>query len=222
MDQRLKRGIYLKILKQARTKNRSAIVQQGTIQLEKLLSANELNISFALNSNDGSVPKRNSEKRLDQNDAFVVTSAAIFLKEDHATKHGIGMLETYPNTTRFAEAANAAIADLLPFWNSRLNVKVGDTVYVEGLDMNKCLIIPTTQQSAATNWSERRDNEGYIDIEPIITLEGQAKNDLTLKVPSWNGGLVQKSTSAAGLGIYAVLKLDGFLVTGGSGLGAIR
>ena len=133
------------------------------------------------------------------------------------------MLETYPNVNAFtAEAGNVTLDHLKSIYNSQLKLKVGDKVYSEAIDMSRSFVVPTSQQTSGTTFSERRDEEGMFLLDPIVTFEGSGKNEVTLKIPSFAGQQIQHSTAGAGSSIYAVIKMVGFLVTGGSGLGQVN
>lgn len=209
-----------KKLKNVVTKNlkkAGAVVQEGYLQLETVLASGVLR--FAVLETDADISRRKTELRLNQNDAFVITHIGIFLKKEDSAKAGAGVLQTYPNIQVFPDVATqVANADLIAFWNSRLNIKVGDREWTKGLDMSKSLFIPQSQQASATTYSQRDIVDGMFPIEPIVTLEGQDAIDISLTIPSWSGQLIQLSTAGAGVTIYAVLKAHGFLIRNGSGL----
>lgn len=216
MEALLMNQIYNKVDQKAKAKG--SFAQMHTLVLEALVPQNGGSVLFNLSSN---VTGRASERKLDPNDAFVVAKMGLFCKQELSTKPGSVFPESYPNQTAFSlEASYVVLADLRSIWNSTLQLKVGDKIFGQAIDMYKSLVIPTTQQTSASTFSERREGEGMFMVSPLITLEGQAKNELRLNIPA-NGQLIQNSTAGNGLGIYAVLKLEGFLVTNGSGLGQV-
>lgn len=192
------------------------LVQPSFLQSEVALQNGKAAYPFAINQNNG-VSLANSEKRLNQNDAFVASHLGIFIKKEDSAKRGSGVLQTYPNSSYLGadEATYFAFADMEAIWNSYLNVKVGDVVFGEAIDMRNCRSVRTTQQTSATTKSEQLSFDGYIPVEPIITFDGANKNELVLNIANWAGQLIQNSTANAGATIYVVLKAFGFLVTGG-------
>ena len=207
-----------------RIKTRAAgkLVQPSFLQLEIALQNGKTNYQFGVSTTDQSPSMRASERRLNQNDAFVICYRGLFLKKEDASKPGSAVLQTYPNPTVFPDAPNEVnTADLEAVFNSFLSVKVGDTVFAEAIDMGLSRVVNTTVQSDATKipLSERKGMDGYIAQTPIITLDGGKKNQLILNIPTWAGQLIQYSSAATRN--YVVLKLEGFLITDGSGVGSL-
>ncbi len=161
------------------------------------------------------------DRKLDQNDAFVVSKIGQMLLGEDPTKPGTGLLQTYPNNLVFAaEAANVNPLHLNIFYNGEYKLKVDDRVFVEALPTNPMLVARTTQQASATTFSERFLEDGTIDLTPDVTLNGSKKNEITLKVPTFGGLQIQYVTAATR--IYTVFYVRGFLVVGGSNLGSLN
>lgn len=198
---------------------KGSFAQASFLQLEALVPQGGGNVRFGLTKADSVA--RASERRLDQNDAFVATEIGLYIKQESAVAPGAKMLETYPNQTAFAaEATFVVLADLVSIFNSRLSIKVGDKMFAEAINMVQSLEIPTSQQSAAGNFSERNQVSGLFDLQPIITFQGTGKNEIILSIPA-NGQKIQNSTAGVTTGIYAVLRMEGFLITGGDKIGQI-
>lgn len=184
--------------------------QQSYLQTELLASSNQGSYVFPVNQNESSVI-RATERRLNANDSFVAVAYGIFIKKEDPAKPGLAVNWAYPNASVFtAEAGNLATGDLEAIFNSQLRVKVGDRVFIEAQDMSLGRVCNTT---AAT---ERDGADGLNMAEPIITLDGSDKNEITLKVPVWAGQQLQYVTATER--VYIVLKFWGFLVTGVSKL----
>lgn len=198
----------------AKVKNRfgNKIVQPGTLILEAALQNGKSTYQFHIKKGTGS-SERSSERRLDQNDAFVAVATGLFLKKEDSAKGGSAPIYTFPNATVFAaETDHVVTADLESVYNSSLAVKVGDVVYNEAMDMNPCRVV----RSAAT---EKLSMDGYVANTPIITFDGTAKNEITLTLPNYTGQSIQYSTANAGNTIYLQVRYFGFLVSGGGAQG---
>lgn len=207
------------------------IVQPSFLQLELLAQSGNPAYAFALLQNNSNPAQRNSEIRLNQNDAFVAMKAGLFLKTEDPAKPGQGLLTSYGSPLLFPTVSSYVLnQDVDALFNSNLYSKVGDTVYLQNMDMRECRKVGTSQKAtAATNqngiaYDEQDGWDGLIDVEPIITFDGGMKNDVVLNVPKYPGQLVQVQNggTAGTASIYLVLKFWGFLVTGGSGIGQIN
>lgn len=160
------------------------------------------------------------DRKLDQNDSFVITDLGFYLLCEDPTKPGTGLLQTYPNNQVFAaEANNVTPAHLNVFYNGSYKIKVKETVYEEAFPLNKMLCVRTTQQASASTFSERFGKDGTAELTPDITLNGSEKNEITLNVPTFQGIQIQYVTAATR--IYAVFYAYGFLISGGSRLGVL-
>ena len=207
------------------------IVQPSFLQLELLAQSGKRQYAFALLQQTSNPAQRASEIRLNQNDAFVALKSGLFLKSEDPAKPGSGLLTSYGSPALFPSVATyVSNADVDALFNSNLYSKVGDTVYLQNMDMRPCRNVRTSQKvTAAANqngiaYDEQYGFDGLIDVEPIITFDGGSKNDVVLNVPNYPGQLVQVQNggTAGTASIYLVLKFWGFLVTNGSGIGQIN
>lgn len=222
MDQMIKHKIYLNLLAITRRSMPGSLVQDSFLQLEIPLANNTNVYKFGVNSTDTRPPQRASETRLNNNDAFCITQIGLYIKNEDPAKPGSGTLQSYPNISVFPdEALNLANADLEAVFNSQLSIKVGDTVFANGIDMRPTRTVRTTQQTSATNESEQLGDDGQIPNEPVMTLDGSKKNDVAVTIANWAGQLIQYS-AGHGTNVYLVLKFWGFLITNGSGLGLLN
>lgn len=189
--------------------NGGVIIQPSYLQSEVALVTNKGNYDFTINQNGGGVP-RASERRLNQNDLFVILGMALFLKQEDSTKAGSAILQKYANATHFnGTEVGAAQGDVDACWNSSLGIKVGDRVFTEAVDLSASRVVGTTAQSSASTRSEQHPYEGVIEV-PRITLDGSQKNAI-----SWSlqyAGTIQNASAATT--VYGVVKFYGFLITG--------
>lgn len=207
------------------------LVQPSYLQLELLAQSGKAQYSFALLQNNSNPAQRNSEIRLNQNDAFVALKVGLFLKSEDPAKPGQGLLTSYGSPAIFPTVSSYVLnQDVDALFNSNLSIKVGDTVFAQNIDMRPCRNVRTSQKvTAGTNqngvaYDEQTGWDGLIDNEPIITFDGGKKNDVILTVPSYPGQLVQVQNGGTNgtASIYLVLKFWGFLVTNGSGIGQVN
>jgi hypothetical protein len=193
-------------------------VQPSKLRVAMLADASKSTYEFNIKKDQGT--SLIHDRKLDINDSFVVADLGVMLLGEDPTKPGIGLLQSYPNNTVFAaEASNVTPAHLNIFYNGGYRVKVGDTVYAEHIATENMLCVRTTQQSASGNFSERFGKDGTVPLNPDITLNGSAKNEITLNVPTFSGLQIQYVTAATR--IYVVFVAYGFLISGGSKLGSM-
>lgn len=203
----------------------NSIIQPGAfLRSEVLLQSGQSRYAFNLGKNVGN--PRATERRLDQNDAFIATHIALMLLAENPATPGVGVLQTFPNPVAFvAEANNVNPAHLENIYNGSLSIKVDDKVYSDGLLLAPCRVVNTTQQRAgatadgANAYSEKKGWDGFIELSPTITFDGSRKNEVYLDIPVWNGQQAQYVTAATR--IYAVLIQYGYLATGASNVGQL-
>lgn len=158
--------------------------------------------------------------KLDQNDAFVMSKMGILLLGENPATPGSGLLQTYPNNLVFPlQAAEVNPLHLNTIYNGSVKIKVDDRTFAEAIPTNPMLAVRTTQQASASTFSERFLDDGLIELTPDITLNGSKKNEITLKVPTFTGLQIQYVTPTTR--IYAVFYAKGFLIIGGSNVGAL-
>jgi hypothetical protein len=196
-------------------KSRGLVISEAFLQIEKVIDNNNSQYIFKINAD---AVKGRTEKGLDRNDLFVVTHHGFFLSPEDTTKEGKKILHTYPNPTAFAalNPANYDYTDLELIYNGTLQVKIGTTVFIDGLDMRRFRSVPETQQSAGTNRSQGDQFTGYVDTEPHIYLNGDGNNEIIVNIPGFAGA------KPANDNVNTVNKLiwipKGFIIKGGAGV----
>lgn len=193
-------------------------VQPSFLRVAMLADASKSSYEFSTKKDTGISLLH--DKKLDQNDAFVITNLGFVLLGENPATPGVGLLQTYPNNQVFAaEAGNVNPLHLNIFYNGSYRIKVKETVYAEAIPTNQMLCARTTQQASATTFSERFQQDGTVHLTPDIQLNGSEKNEITLNVPTFAGLQIQYVTAATR--IYAVFYAYGFLISGGSNLGTL-
>lgn len=223
------RAIYTGLRKKAPDN----IITPSFIRLEQTLSSGQGQYNFQIGKNVGNPSA--TEVRLDLNDAFVATRLGIYLFNDDPDLPGKAALQTYPSPVEFpAETNNVNPAHLEALYNGFLRVKVADVVYAETMATRKFRVVRTQQAAAAVAAGEnsgapvypaapQKINEafgydGLMDLTPQFIFQGQAKNELTLYVPTNSTQQVQYKTATTR--IKVAWYMEGFLITQGSALGS--
>jgi len=162
-----------------------------------------------LAENEVSLP----EVRLPRTDIFAATRIGMYIMQVTDGQEARGILQTYPNATHFAD--NATPAHLEIFYNGIVTSKVNNTIVYEKFNTRKFRVVPETQESATIVHSMQGWEAGMIPVEPRIILNGNQKNEFSIKVPTFSTAAVAPATPAT-YSNYLILVLEGFLVSGGS------
>lgn len=150
------------------------------------------------------------EKKLDINDTFFVTHLGIQNYPWLTTGPRFNFPESYINKTRYVAAAGFVPDHLNLIYQGKLSIKVGTKTVIEEMDTNRFLSIPQTQQSGATNYSQKDGDSALVELTPNVILSGKAANDITLELPS--DGNPQWANTNANTDNYVVFLAKGFLV----------
>lgn len=174
------------------------------LRMEALFTANNNKLKFFTYIGDP-LTVTETERRLDRNDAFVATSWRIGLMVKTPGKNN-GQVITYPNIFQLGAAA---AADMWNFYNGVLRMNVDNKDEVKTFPLIKFLDIPTTQQTAATNYDSRTGASGVIPCIPNIIIDGDKKNEIEVEFPihaAWAGA----TPKTGGDLHYAVFELFGY------------
>lgn len=157
-----------------------------------------------------------TERKLNEQDGFLITDLAIFLMTESTTVPGIGVLQTYPNPIQFPDESGALQnAHLEHIYNGYVTAKIGDTTWLPDLPIQECRVVNTAQQTAlATNDSERRPGDGFTPCQPQYFLKGRENNELKLVVPANSSQKVESVFGTTGYKTKVVMVLSGYKVTG--------
>jgi hypothetical protein len=133
------------------------------------------------------------EIRLNINDEFITTQMGLYLtgqviKEDGTLYGGVRLFTNVLEQQNIIQASN-----ILPFYDGDLKIAVNNIVYLEKWDTRKHYSATRTQigsSSSATtivnaSWdSNTFAKDGMYAVEPMLTLSGAKKNDITLRLPT--------------------------------------
>lgn len=155
-----------------------------------------------------------TEKRLNRNDAFIVTEiAAMLLKQDVANLKTNGLPVSYPNITVFGATA---AADLMAIYTSgKLNIEIDKKRWVPDLDMLRFLDIPETQQSGATNFDQFSLKRVAKKMTPQFVINGNGSNEISIDFETY-AGFAGGTVVVAGNQHRVVLFLMGLYVADGN------
>lgn len=153
-----------------------------------------------------------TEKKMDRKDFFVATGLGFFLIKRNKLKIGVEVLQTYPNAQVFVDdTVNFVGADLEAFYNGHLRMQIGQKVIMEALDLNRFRNVGSVVQIASIPQSSRTEKDGFIELTPQMTLDGDGKTNIQIYVPIDGNARVQNTL--ANTDNVAVLYLRGFLIT---------
>lgn len=133
------------------------------------------------------------EIRLNINDEFITTQMGLYLTGKVTREDGtlIGGVRLFTNVLEQQNIVSAG--NLLPFYDGDLKIAVNNIVYMEKWDTRKHYNATRTQIGSSSNattivnasWdSNTFAKDGMYSVEPMITLSGAKKNDITLRLPS--------------------------------------
>ncbi len=191
----------------------SRVIAKSFIRMEAYLVNGKAEYSFfhRLLGNEAA-----TERKLNDQDGFLMTDVGIFLLQESTTVPGIGVLQTYPNPIQFPdEVGYLQNAHLEHLYNGYVTAKIGDTTWLPDLPINDCRVVNTAQQSAlATNDSERKPYDGFTDVQPQYFLKGRENNELKLVVPANSAQKVESNSATTNYKTKVVMILSGYKVTG--------
>lgn len=163
---------------------------QSSLFLRKPIDATKTVYNFDVLENQTQTLQAD-EIRLNINDEFITTQMGLYLtgqfKDDTGTAlGGVRLFTNVLEQENFAQASN-----ILPFYDGNLKIAVNNIVYMEKWDTRKHYVATRTQIGGATvgvinaTWdSNAFAKDGMYAVEPMLTLSGAKKNDVTLTLPS--------------------------------------
>lgn len=189
----------------------------GYIRIEKKIYNGQTKYDFIC-TRDGNADTV-TENKLDRNDKFVVTHMGLFLMKRLSTLIGAEVLQSYPNEMVFADVSTDFIGEHLEaIYNGKLGLKVGQTNFIEGMDLRRFRNVPTAQELTFNSTTSKVANSGqtektgFVEMTPQVTIDGNAKAMITIDAPVASSHKVAHTTSNTDN--FIVLVLRGFLVTG--------
>ena len=160
---------------------------QSSLFLTQNIDAAKANYNFeVLETNTGAI---SDEIRLNINDEFIITHAGIFLVGSFSSSGLPGVFTPFVLTTAPIEQ-NGASGDLDALYSGTMKIGVNNIIYVEKWDLRKHQQRQRTQFASfiagvptATLPSIESDMDGMISVEPMVTLSGAKKNDISIQLP---------------------------------------
>lgn len=157
-----------------------ALLSQSFLRLEQPLVVNKTSFRFPILVNDGAV--RNTEKRLNLQDAFYMSTLNIYLCKAPSATSSAMLLDTYPNPVIFATSGEAVALET--FYNGVWSLNVNNTVIVPGFDLMSFRQARQTQLTGADDSPiDQFDGTDNVIIQPNPIFSGQRKNYFQIDLP---------------------------------------
>lgn len=216
------RAIYNDLRDRVYRGQNDVIITDSYLRFETVLGTST-SLSFNTLVNQGA--QTVTEHRLNMPDRFCVTDMGFFIRKVAAAtptdaQIASAQLDTFPNPLTYTGAGEAAALNAL--YNSYVTVRIDSVVYYDSLDLLRFYRVPTSQQNVsyvvaspagnsiqADGWDTM--NYGFAPIDPTFSLDGKAKNDISVTLPT---SIAMAGTSSVN---YAVLIVRGFLLQNASG-----
>ena len=170
-----------------------AKLTQSQIRSEVAMSASSTKFHLPIVVNDAQNGNAfNTEKRLQLQDVFVVSSIAVLAAKPASTTDGMFSLYTYGNSTVFS-TTNCATSVNGAYANGNLSMIIDNDQVLPYYPLNWHYKAPFTQQGAnvgyttsGVNLTDARDGsyDSIIQIEPNFILSGNAQIDFSLNLPA--------------------------------------
>jgi hypothetical protein len=191
-------------------------IQPSWLRTEQTLLNGTNKYTFPTDPNSSS--QLSTERRLNNNDLFIAYQIGFFLYERSTVTVAAGNqlvkpLQTFPNAQAFT-GAGFTVTDLNAVYNGSLNIVRDTIVDLESFDMRNFLEIGTTQQSAATNYSEVIGTDsGFAFMTPAIVIPGSSlgSTEISVNYPQLPSNIAWQNTGAS-LSNQLVMFTRGYLI----------
>lgn len=156
---------------------------QSFLRLEQALATNKAMYQFQItNQVQGGSTPFNTEQRLNLQDSFVLSALQISIGKPSSATDATFKKNTYLNPFVFAEYAAMGV-----IYNGQLSLAVDNVTYIPNWDLERHMLIPQTQQTAAPGAASPLDEydasvDGYFPVEPNIVLIGSKNLQLTINL----------------------------------------
>ena len=162
---------------------------QSSLFLRKPISATATTYQFDVLETQTST-LQGDEIRLNLNDEFITTQMGLYLTGNASVTTSEGVVTQLPglnlHTHTLQNVDFVKGQALTPFYDGALKIAVNNIVYLEKWDTRKHYVAPRTQFSnfitpnSALVPSNALNKDGMYNVEPMLTLSGAKKNDITL------------------------------------------
>jgi len=163
---------------------------ESSLFLTQLIDQNKTSYTFDVldSQNTGLQP---DEIRLNINDEFIATHMGVFL---YGRASLVPVTATSPKAPYIFTYApiemSGQTVQLDGLYAGIMKIGVNNIIYVEKWDTRKCRQVQRTQFASfiagvpvCTTPSQENDMDGMIALEPMVTLSGAKKNEITLNLP---------------------------------------
>lgn len=150
---------------------------QSFLRLELALSTTVTRYQFQI-LNQTTSTQFNTEKRLNLQDSFVISSLGVFLGKPSSSTDTTFELDTYGNPTKYTNGAA-----MQAIYNGVLSVTVNNDVILPAWDVTRHFYKPQTQQTGAANSpfdQKRLAEDGFYAVEPNIIAVGSKNTQITI------------------------------------------
>jgi len=161
--------------------------QPSYLRVEETLLNNKTRYDFNIKTTGSELA---TERKLDRNDIFVVTHLGIYLIAQVSTTIGLEILQTYPNPDVFVTATGFTPNHLNVIYSGWLEIKIGQRVNAEAIDLNRFRFVPTSQQEATNNfinYSEYHQEANSYWHPNLFYLHGTQNIDIHVEFPAITG-----------------------------------
>jgi len=159
-----------------------AVLSQSYLRFEQLLTDTTQLIKFPVlvNQTSSGAAIRNTEVRLNLQDAFIVSDIQFYLAAAGSLTAVNFVLDTYPNSVTYPTGA----ANLEVIYNAYLNIGVNNRTIVPRMSMQKFRQVPQTQLTAdVISPIDQYDGTQSVIVEPNIVFNGQKQTDVSVVLP---------------------------------------
>lgn len=198
------------------------IINQADLVMEALL-ANGKN-QYTFDPKEGtSGSDREFETKLDTNDIFFVTAAALFIKkEDSAGNNPANhALFTFPDPAVFlgASGGQTEVQSLQTLYAGELEISTANLKRLESFRTHMFRYVPRYKYAdGVPSYGPSLEEKGYVRINPNFILDGAESNRITLSLKGGDRSIIAGGVDAGGSAVatrnVAVLALHGFKFSG--------
>lgn len=195
---------------------------QSSLRLQQPIDPNLNVYTFKVLENENTpLPPLPTEIRLSINDEFVSYNVGYYVGTDITVATAPTFVIGEELWTYAPMELNTTFSLLSRAWNSQMAIQVNKISRLEKWDMMKHRIVPRTQyqnsqpgQPFSTQPSTNFHRDGMADMQPMLTLSGAKKNDITItllggSIPFPQTGVWVCPSSAVGL-TFAIARLELF------------
>jgi hypothetical protein len=171
--------------------DQALLTQSDLILEQQMLTTMNSYLFPVLNNQQGNNGSTifNTEIRLTQQDAFVVSSWGMFLLAPTSAVDTTFIAQTYPNPILFTGGASAAAETL---YNSAITIKVNNDVIYPVLSTSRFRMVPQTQQTPLITGVQNANpyaqidlgEDGFFAVEPNLVIIGSKGTNIILNLPT--------------------------------------